>query len=1141
MMGGKFEILQHLQKSTVLVFDGAMGTEVQKLSLTDAEWGGHHGCNEALNLSAPDIIKTIHRSYLAAGADVIETNTFGASAAVLSEYGLGGEARAIARAAAVIAREAAGGVNDRRCYVAGSFGPGTKLPSLGHTDFDGIYESYLPAIHGLLDGGVDLFLLETSQDPLQIKACLCAIRDGMSERGVSLPVAASVTVETTGTLLVGTEVQAAVAILAGLSVDIIGINCATGPGQMAPHVQELCSSFPGPVLVMPNAGLPKNVNGTLVYTMGPEDFAAELLKFVTQYGVSIVGGCCGTSPDHIRALKKALAGVRPRSRYVAPVPGVASLYRFQELRQEPPPFFVGERANTNGSRQFREYLLAENWDGMVEVGKNQVQSGAHAVDLCVAYAGRDEVADIIRMVPQFALQVPLPLVIDSTNPAAIEAALKRYGGRAVINSINLEEGEARTRQVCGLARRHGAAVIALTIDEEGMAKTAEKKLAVARRLFSIAVEEEGLKPSDLIFDPLTFTLGSGDETLKTAGIETLRGIELIKENLPGVFTLLGLSNISFGLNPRSRQVLNSVFLYRAVQAGLDLAIVNVAQIVPISRIDEADLKKTMNLIDNTGSLNPLHEFIKHFDRHAEGNEEESKAPDEKLTSEERLRKRLIEGSRSGLEELLDKLLVRTAPADIINTILVPAMKQVGELFGSGRMQLPFVLQSAEVMKRAVDYLSPHMGRLESAKKNSIVLATVKGDVHDIGKNLVDIILSNNGFQVYNLGIRIDIEEIINKSREVEADAIGMSGLLVKSTQAMKENLEFMKAQGLDIPVLLGGAALTRGYVFEVCDPIMDSPVIYCEDAFQGLRAMNLLKEGKLAEFNEAEKVRYASRFRPAIPVATEDVESVVPAPSIPNPPFWGSRVSGPIPPESLFPYINEQILFKARWGFRRGILTPNEFDALIKKEAGPMFRTMKERLLRENILSLRAVYGYWPCVSEGDMILIMDPSDRSTVIGRFHFPRQKKAPHRSIADFFPPKVHGGTDVIALQAVTIGPGLDALVHGLYGEGEYRDYLFYHGLGVELAEALAELWHGTIRTDLGLIAHGAGTPPGQRERGLRYSFGYPPCPSLEDNRTLLNILGADRIGIATMESGEMVPEQSTSAFIVHHPAARYFTIE
>jgi len=1140
-MSGVHEIIRRLGEGTVLVFDGAMGTEIQKLSLSDKEWNGHHGCNEALNLFAPGIIGNIHRSYLAAGADIIETNTFGASAAVLSEYGLGEESRSIARAAAVIAREAADEVKDRRCFVAGSLGPGTKLPSLGHTGFDEIYDSYLPAIHGLLDGGVDLFLLETCQDPLQIKACLCAIRDAMAGRNVRLPVAASVTVETTGTLLVGTEVQAAVSILAGMEVDIIGINCATGPGQMAPHVQELCRSFPGPVLVMPNAGLPQNVNGTLVYAMKPEDFAGELKRFVEQYGVNIVGGCCGTSPDHIRALRTALAGIRPRDRAVTPVPGVASLYRFQELRQEPPPFFIGERANTNGSKQFREHLLAENWDGMVEVGKNQAQSGAHAVDLCVAYAGRDEASDIIRLVPQFALQVALPLVIDSTSPRTIEAALKRYGGRAIINSINLEEGEARVRDVCRLARRHGAAVIALTIDEEGMARTAEKKLAVARRLYRISVEEEGLKPTDLVFDPLTFTLGSGDETLRTAAIETLRGIELIKEHLPGVFTLLGLSNISFGLNPRSRQVLNSVFLYRAVQAGLDLAIVNVAQIVPVSRIDGDDLKMAMNLIDNTGSSNPLHEFIRHFDRYAANAGKEDRTPEETLSPEERLRQRLIDGSRSGLEEILETLLAGTAPAGIINTILVPAMKQVGELFGSGRMQLPFVLQSAEVMKRAVDYLSPRMDRVEAARKNSIVLATVKGDVHDIGKNLVDIILSNNGFQVYNLGIRVDIEEIISKARETGADAIGMSGLLVKSTQAMKENLEFMKAQGLDIPVLLGGAALTRGFVLDACDPIIDSPVIYCEDAFQGLRAMNLLKEGKLAEYSEAEKVRYASRPMPARSFATEDVESVGPAPSIPEPPFWGSRVAGPIPPELLFPCLNERVLYRARWGFRRGALTHDEFESLINKEAGPVLQAMKERLLREGILTPRAVHGYWPCVSEGDTVLILDPADRSRVIGRFHFPRQKKAPRRSIADFFLPRGSGAADVIALQAVTIGPGLNDLVHDLYGQGEYRDYLFYHGLGVELAEALAELWHGTVRAELGITAPGDGAPESQKDRGLRYSFGYPPCPSLEDNRSLLDILGADRIGIATMESGEMVPEQSTSAFIVHHPKARYFTIE
>lgn len=1135
-MSGGTAFLQYLGERAVLVLDGAMGTEIQELSLADSAWGGRPGCNEALNLSAPDAIRNIHRAYLAAGADVIETNTFGASAAVLSEYGLGAEARAVARAAATIAREAAADIKERPCFVAGSLGPGTKLPSLGHTDFDGIYDAYLPAIQGLLDGGIDLFLLETCQDPLQIKACLCAIRDAQSERRLNIPVAASVTVETTGTLLVGTEVLAAVAILAALPVDILGINCATGPSQMAPHVQELCRTFPGPVLVMPNAGLPMNVNGSLVYTLEPEAFAEELRKFVTQYGVSLVGGCCGTSPDHIRALKKALAGVRPAGRAMESVPGVASLYRFQELRQEPAPFFVGERANTNGSRQFREYLLAENWDGMVEIGKNQVRSGAHAVDLCVAYAGRDEIADIVRMAPRFALEVPLPLVIDSTSPAVIEAALKRYGGRAIINSINLEEGEERTRRVCALARRYGAAVIALTIDEEGMAKTAEKKLAVARRLFNIATEE-GLAPSDLIFDPLTFTLGSGDETLKTAAIETLRGIGLIKEALPGVFTLLGLSNISFGLNPRSRQILNSVFLYRAVQAGLDLAIVNVAQIIPVNRIDEADLKMALNLIDNAGPGNPLLEFIGHFESRTAVIEDNDRASEESLRPEDLLRKRLIEGSRAGLEELLERLLGAIPPAEIINAILVPAMKQVGELFGSGRMQLPFVLQSAEVMKRSVDYLTPRMDKIESTRKSSIVLATVKGDVHDIGKNLVDIILSNNGFQVHNLGIRVDIEEIINKARETGADAIGMSGLLVKSTQVMRENLEFMKAQGLDIPVLLGGAALTRSYVMETCDPILESPVLYCEDAFKGFRAMTLLKEGKLAEYGEAEKIRYASTVRPPRQVASEDADTLAPAPSIPKPPFRGGVVLDSITTESIFPYLNERALFRARWSFRSRGLEPDDFDALIRKEAVPALEEMKERLLREKILSPRAAYGYWPCLSDGDTVRVLDPADSASTIGLFHFPRQKRPPFRSIADYFLPKGSGVTDLVALQAVTIGPGLDALVHGLYEAGEYRDYLFYHGLGVELAEAMAEMVNARIGSELGLRSSEPSTPAG---RGLRYSFGYPSCPSLDDNRTLLDILGADRIGITTVESGGMVPEQSTSAFIVHHPGARYFII-
>ncbi len=1123
------DFLACLKERSLLLFDGAIGTEIQKLPLTDTDWGGRTGCNEALNLTAPGIIQNIHRSYLDAGADVIETNTFGANAIVLAEYGMDGQTRVLCSAAARIAREAVAEVRDRRCFVAGSLGPGSKLPSLGHAGFDDLYESYLPAAQGLLDGGIDLFLLETCQDPLQIKACLCAVRDAMATHGTRLPVAVSVTVEATGTLLVGTEPQAAAAILSALSVDIIGINCATGPRQMALHVRELCRSFPGPVLVMPNAGLPESVNGALVYTMSPDEFASDLRNFVVQDGVSLAGGCCGTGPSHIAALKKALAGAAPAARSAAPVPGVASLYRFQELRQEPAPFFVGERANTNGSKQFRERLLADDWEGMVEVGRSQVDSGAHAVDLCVAYAGRDELADMGTLVPQFALRVPLPLVIDSTSPRVIEAALKRYGGRAVINSINLEDGGARAREVCGLARRYGAAVIALTIDEQGMAPTAEKKLSVARRLYGLAVEEAGLRPEDIIFDPLTFTLGSGDGSLKNAAKETLAAIGRIKKELPGVFTLLGLSNVSFGLAPRARAVLNSVFLHRAVAAGLDLAIVNVAQIVPVSRIDTADTKRAMDLIDNAGAGDPLLGFIRHFEAAGGGAAVEEAAAEESLTAEELLRRRVINGSRAGLDTLLDDLRKTMSPADIINAVLVPAMKRVGELFGSGAMQLPFVLQSAEVMKKSVDLLAPFMDRVASAKQTSIVLATVKGDVHDIGKNLVDIILSNNGFRVYNLGIRADIETIIGAAREHGADAIGMSGLLVKSTQVMKENLEFMKAEGMDIPVLLGGAALTRRFVAESCAPLLDSPVVYCEDAFRGLQAMALLKEGKLADYAEAERVRYSSRARRVPADTREEADGLRPPPSIPGPPFTGSRVLDSLSPESLFPLLDETVLFKARWGFRRGALPVNEFDSLITREVRPALTRMKKRLLSDRVLAPRAVYGYWPCVSEGESLILFDPDDPGTRVARFHFPRQKKAPRRSIADYFLPNGGGTADVIALQAVTIGPGLDALVHGLYDMGEYRDYLFYHGLGVELAEALAELVSGMIRKELGLA-----------DRGLRYSFGYPPCPDMGDNETLLGLVGAGRIGIETVESGGMVPEQSTSAFFVHHPQAGYFTV-
>ncbi len=1131
------EFFECLKERGLLVFDGAIGTEIQNLALNEEQWGGRSGCNEALNLSAPDIIKKIHRSYLAAGADVIEANSFGANRIVLSEYGLGEETRAVARAAARIACDAVSDFGDPRRFVAGSLGPGTKLPSLGHAGFDELYESYLPGARGLIEGGVDLFLLETCQDPLQIKACLCAVRDAQNEAGVRLPVAVSITIETTGTMLVGTEIQAAVSILSALSVDVIGINCATGPDQMAPYVRELCMSFPGPVLVMPNAGLPQHVNGAPVYTLEPDAFAAEMRIFVEEFGVSLAGGCCGTGPSHIAALRNSLSGVEPRPRSVQSIPGVASLYRFQSLRQEPPPFFVGERANTNGSRQFRELLLAGDWDGMVEVGKGQAEAGAHAVDLSVSYAGREEATDLAVLVPRFAREVQLPLVIDSTIPHTIEEALKRYGGRAIINSINLEDGGSLARLVCGIARRYGAAVIALTIDEEGMARSAEKKLAIARRIFGIAVDETGLRPSDLIFDPLTFTLGSGDETLKTAGLETIKAIKLIKRELPGVFTLLGVSNISYGLSPRSRRVLNSVFLFEAAGAGLDMAIVNVSQIVPINSIDESDLAAARDLVANNGTGDPLLDFIRHFEEKDVVEIPEDDNIEESVPAEELVRKRVVDGSRAGIDLILNELMKSMRPNDIINRVLMPAMKHVGELFGSGKMQLPFVLHSAEVMKKAVDYLAPFMERAEPAAVKSIVLATVKGDVHDVGKNLVDIILSNNGFKVYNLGIRVNIEDIVGQARELGADAIGMSGLLVSSTRVMKENIEFIKKKGVDIPVLLGGAALTQDYVTEVCAPILNSPVIYCADAFAGLKAMNLLNEGRLAEYAAAEKVRYFQGKRTRREMTPEDAGELHPAPAIPGPPFMGGRVEDAIQTEVLFRHLNEKVLFRARWGFRPGSLSQDKYERLVEQDARPALRDMKNRLISENVLTPRVAYGYWPCVSEGETLRILDPSGSGADIGIFSFPRQKKPPYRSIADYFLPASAGQPDVIAFQAVTIGPGLDALAHELYERGEYRDYLFYHGLGVELAETLAAYWHGMICGELGI---GGPSLSGGR-RCTRYSFGYPPCPDLEDNRALLDILEADRIGISVIESGGMVPEQSTSAFIVHHPQARYFSIE
>jgi len=1130
---------ERLQESRVVIFDGAMGTQIQGMHITDEEWAGVAGCNEILNFTAPDKIASIHAAYFAAGAEVVETNTFGASRIVLAEYGLEEETRAINRAAAEIARRAAAaaaGAKPR--FVAGSIGPGTRLISLGQTSFSALHASCLEQALGLIEGGADLLLIETCQDLLQIKTALIACRDAMTRLGRDLPLAVSVTVETTGTLLVGSEISAVLAALAPFEIDILGLNCATGPEAMRPYIREICQQFPGAVLCQPNAGLPQNVNGEMLYTLAPEEFVHHLGAMVREEGVQLVGGCCGTHPGFIGLLAAELAEVSPSARRAQPAPALSSLFSGVTLRQEPAPFFVGERANTNGSKIFRDFLLAGDWDGMVSVGIEQQRSGAHGIDLCVAYTGRDEIADMREAVSRYAVSVQLPLFIDSTDVRVLEEALQRCGGRAVINSINLEEGEGRADRICALAKRYGAALIALTIDEQGMALEVERKLAVARRLYDIAVGRHGLQPQDLIFDPLTFTLGSGDASLTTAGLSTLEGVRRIKEELPGVYTLLGVSNISFGLAAQAREILNSVFLAEAVKAGLDLAIVNVKKIIPLYQIAPEDLEIAMNLVYTRGGGDPLLAFIDHFDKKA-GVSKEEEGDESLLPLGERIQNRIIQGNRSGLEPMLMEALRSQSALEIINTLLIPAMKHVGDLFGSGRMQLPFVLQSAEVMKFAVDKLQPFMDKSAEQARNAIVLATVRGDVHDIGKNLVDIILTNNGYTVYNLGIKCEIDTMIQKALEVKADAIGMSGLLVKSTVVMKENLEELQRRGLRLPVLLGGAALTRSYVEEICSPLYDAPVVYCADAFEGLTAMGRIQEKSLtkAAAREPRAARSAAADAPAVISAAirRDVE-------IPVPPFWGDRIAGGIDLETVFGYLTENVLFRGRWGYRRGKLSTEEYQALLEEQVKPEFRALKERCIAEKLLEPKVVYGYYPCSSCGEEVILYHPESSQEWL-RFAFPRESRPPHRCIADYFQPEDSGKRDLIALQVVTVGARASEEAKRLYENNAYKEYLLFHGLSVESAEALAEYWHQLIRRELGIADEDGASIEDfvvQKYRGSRYSFGYPACPDLSENRKLFTILRPERIGVTITDGELMTPEQSTSAFIVHHPQAKYFNV-
>ena len=1156
----------------VLLFDGAMGTQIQSRDLSiDEDFLGQENCSEVLNLSRPDLVRDIHLGYLEAGADAVETNSFGGSPITLGEFDLAERAFEINRIAASLAQEAidklTGDGRDR--YVIGAIGPGTRLPSLGHVPYQDLEDGFAVQTAGLLAGSADVILCETCQDPLQVKAAVNGAKRAMVDAGARRPLMVHVTVETTGTMLVGTDIAAATAIIDALDVDVLGLNCATGPQEMAEHLRYLSENFSGLISVLPNAGLPELVDGKTHYPLGPDELAGWLERFITEDGVNVIGGCCGTEIEHIQALDRMLKRLgegddrpAPKRRDPKPTPGLASLFSAVDYRQENAYLSIGERCNANGSKKFRERQAVEDWDACVAMGREQVKEGSHALDVCTAYVGRDEIADMTEVVSRLRGSADAPLVFDSTELPVLEASLALYGGKGVINSINFEDGGRPPAARLTLARRFGASVIALTIDEEGMAKKTEDKMRIARRLVDFACERHGLSPCDLMIDPLTFTICTGNEDDRKLGLWTLEAIEQLAAEFPDIQIILGLSNISFGLNPAARHALNSVYMDHAMQRGLTGAIVHTSKIMPLHKIPPEEVEAAEDLIFDRRreGHDPLQVFMALFaDRKATEVKKERPAEVEK-----RLSQRIIDGDRQGLEDDLDEALGKHPPLEIINTHLLDGMKVVGELFGAGKMQLPFVLQSAETMKAAVAHLEPHMEKVEGQEKGVVVLATVKGDVHDIGKNLVDIILTNNGYKVVNLGIKQPITNILQAANENRAHAIGMSGLLVKSTVIMRENMEEMTRQGIETPVMLGGAALTRQYVEEDCAKAYGTGgVAYARDAFDGLHLMDKIVTGKfdkhLVECKEKSTSRPRRRGKPrtleamdAAPVTLRPIEveetrlrrnELSKGVEIPKPPFLGPRVLEDVPVKALLPFLNDNMLYQFHWGYKKDGRSLEDFLNWAQKELRPILSDLVEEAEREQVFKPQAAYGYWPAAGEGNDVILFEPEDPALEVARFSLPRQKKENGLCIADFLRDANEPDRDVIGLQVVTVGQRASEVAREWFAADRYNDYVRLHGLGVELAEALAEYVHKKIRGELGfghLDERDRAALIKQGYRGSRYSFGYPACPNVADQRSLLDLLQADRVGIELGEEDQLWPEQSTSAIVLHHPQARYFNV-
>ena len=1144
-----------------VIADGAMGTMLQAANPTLDDFQQHEGCNEILNVTRPDIVRSVHEAYLSVGVDAIETNTFGANWANLAEYGIEDRIYELAKAGGEIARQAADAYStpEHPRFVLGSLGPGTKLPTLGHTTYEKLREAYATASQGLVDSGCDALLIETTQDLLQAKAAVNGARDVIAKCDRDVVLIAQVTVETTGTMLLGSEIGAALTALENLDIDLIGLNCATGPAEMSEHLRYLSKNSQVAISVMPNAGLPILGPNGATYPLGPEELAEALSGFASDYGLSMIGGCCGTTPEHLGAVVTRMNGKALVQRTINPEPSVSSLYQAVPLQQDLTYLAIGERTNANGSKAFREALISEDWQTCVEIARDQIRDGAHILDLSVDYVGRDGARDMHEIASRFATSSTLPIMLDSTEPAVIKAGLEALGGRSIINSVNYEDGDgadSRFARIMPLVKEHGAAVVALTIDEEGQARTAEWKLTVARRLIEDLTTNWGMNVGDIMIDTLTFPIATGQEETRRDGLETIEAIRALKIEFPEVQTTLGVSNVSFGLNPAARVVLNSVFLHECAEVGLTSAIVHPSKIMPMARIEARQREVALDLIydrrifdGENCTYDPLQEFLQLFEGVELATSRLTRAAElAALPLDQRLQRRIIDGEKVGLNEDLDEAMAaQMKPLAIINDHLLEGMKVVGELFGKGEMQLPFVLQSAEVMKSAVAYLEPHMEKSDEGGRGTMLLATVKGDVHDIGKNLVDIILSNNGYRVVNIGIKQTVNQIIDAALENSVDAIGMSGLLVKSTVVMKENLEEITSRGLDQkwPIVLGGAALTRAFVEQDLASTFPGEVRYARDAFEGLRLMDAIMAVKRGEPGAALPELRERRVKAVAKnpeITTEDTtrSDVATDIDIPQPPFFGSRIVKGIPLADYVGMLDERALFVGQWGLKgaRG-----EYEKMVEEEGRPRLRALLNEVQSKSLLEAAVVYGYFPCVSEGNDLIILhhEGPDKGKERLRFSFPRQRRDRRLCIADFFASRDSGKTDVVAFHVVTMGNTVSKAANELFAANSYREYLELHGLSVQLTEALAEHWHARVREEFEVKNLDAPDLQGildQGYRGSRYSFGYPACPDIEQQTQLCELLEPGRIGVELSEEFQLHPEQSTSAIIVHHPEAKYF---